>query len=117
MSKHISLKEAQSLQKHRYILKKLSNSDLKTRKEILLNAPTSLFTVLGLIFRLLDDNRLNLTDKNKLKINKHKRLIRSTSRLNSKSIKGKLTRQRGGSLQQILSTILPILGTVVKAFI
>ena len=117
MSKSISLKQAQSIQRHRYILKKLSNSDLKTRKAILLNAPASLFTVLGLIFRLLDENRLNLTGKIKSKITKHKRLIRSTSKLNSKSIKGKLTRQRGGSFQQILSTILPILGTVIKTFI
>ena len=117
MPKSLSLKEAQSIQRHRYILKKLSNSDLKTRKAILLNAPASLFTVLGLIFRLVDDNRLNLTETTKSKIMKHKRLIRATSRLNSKSIKGKLTRQRGGSLQQILSTILPILGTVIKTFI
>ena len=117
MSKSISLKQAQTIQRHRYILKKLATSDLKTRKAILLKAPTSLFTALGLIFKLLDDDRLNLRGKSKLKINKHKRLIRSTSRLNSQSIKGKLTRQRGGSLQQILSTILPILATVVKTFI
>ena len=117
MSKPISLKQAQSIERHRYILKKLANSDLKTRKSILLNAPASLFTVLGLIFRLLHENRLNLTGKTKSKITKHKRLIRSTSKLNSKSIKGKLTRQRGGSFQQILSTILPILGAAIKTFI
>ena len=117
MSKYISLNQAQTIKRHRYILKKLATSDLKTRKSILLNAPASLFTVLGLIFKLVDGDRLNLSGRNKLKINKHKRLIRSTSRLNSQSIKDKLTRQRGGSLQQILSTILPILGTVIKTFI
>ena len=117
MSKPISLKQAQTIKRHRYILKKLATSDLKTRKSILLNAPASLFTVLGLIFKLVDGDRLNLSGRNKLKINKHKRLIRSTSRLNSQSIKDKLSRQRGGSLQQILSTILPILGTVIKTFI
>ena len=117
MSKHLSLKQAQSIQKHRYILKKLADSDLKSRKAILMNAPTSLFTVLGLIFKLLDKNQLNLTNRVKTKLTKHRRLIRQTSRLNSRAIKGKLSRQRGGSFKQILSTILPILGTIVKTFI
>ena len=117
MPKHLSVKNAQMIRQHRYILKKLATSDLKTRKTILQNAPTTLFTVLGLIFKLLADNKLNLTGNHKSKINKHKRVIRSTSRLNHKSIKTKLVRQRGGSLQQILSTVLPILGTVIKSFI
>ena len=105
------------IQQHRYILQKLATSNIKTRKAILENAPTTLFDVLGLIYKLLANNKLNLTGKHKSKINKHKRVIRSTSRLNHKSIKTKLVRQRGGSLQQILSTVLPILGTLVKTFI
>ena len=117
MSKHLSVKNAQMIKQHKYILKKLATSDSNTRKSILENAPATLFTVLGLIFKLLANNRLNLTANHKSKINKHKRVIRSTSRLNHKSIKTKLVRQRGGSLQQILSTVLPILGTVLKSFI
>ena len=117
MSKQLSVKNTRLIQQHRYILEKLATSNIKTRKAILQNAPTTLFTVLGLIFKLLANNKLNLASNHKSKINKHKRVIRSTSRLNHKSIKTKLVRQRGGSLQQILSTVLPILGTVIKSFI
>jgi glycine cleavage system pyridoxal-binding protein P len=117
MPKHLSVKNAQMIQQHRYILNKLATSNLKTRKAILQNAPSTLFTVLGLIFKLVANNQLNLTDKHKSKIKKHKRVIRATSGLNHKSIKTKLVRQSGGSLQQILSTVLPILGTLVKTFI
>ena len=107
----------QMIKQHRYILKKLSTSNDKTRKAILENAPSKLFTVLSIIFKLVADNHLNLNTKRQDKIRKHKRVIRSTSRLNNKSIKAKLVRQRGGSLQQILSTVLPILGTVIKTFL
>lgn len=117
MPKPLSVNEAKMIQRHRYILKKLSKSNLKTRKAILRNAPSTLFTVLGTIFKLVEDNRLNLADKHKSKIKKHQRLIRSTSRLDSKAIKTKLVRQKGGSLKQILSTVLPILGTILKTFI
>lgn len=115
MSKHISLKAAKLINSHRYILKKLARSNIKDRKKILSNAPNDLFKVLLLIFKLLENNKLNLDEKHETKIRPHKKLIRSTSELNRHSIKGKLTRQRGGALPAILSTILPILGAVVKA--
>lgn len=105
------------IQQHRYILQKLATSNLKTRKAILQNAPSTLFTVLSKIFKLVASNQLNLEDKHKAKIRKHNRIIQSTSKLNNRSIKTKLVRQKGGSLQQILSTILPILGIVVKSFL
>lgn len=117
MAKPISLKSAQLIKSHRYILHKLSNTNAKNRKTILLNAPPTLYKVLDVIFKMLADERLNLSKNHKSKIKKHKRLIRSTSKLNAKAIKAKLVRQRGGSLPAILSTILPILGSVIKAII
>ena len=117
MSKPLSVKDAKLIRSHEYILKKLATSNTKTRKKILKNAPQALFTVLHLIFRLIQNNQLDFTKKHKTKIKKHRRIIRSTSKLDQKSIKGKLIRQNGGSLKSILSTVLPIIGTVVKAFI
>lgn len=117
MVKRISMKDAKKIQKHRYILKKLSTSNLKTRKAILQNAPSTLFTVLSTIFKLVANNQLDLTAENRDKIKKHKRIIHSNSRLDKRAIKGKLVRQKGGSLQQILSTVLPIIGLVVKSLL
>ena len=117
MPKSLSVTDAKLIRSHEYILKKLATSNTKTRKKILENAPQALFTVLHLIFRLIQNNQLDFTKKHKTKIKKHRRIIRSTSKLDHKSIKGKLIRQEGGSLKSILSTVLPIIGTVVKAFI
>ena len=117
MAKRLSVKQSQLLQRHRYILNKLANSSVKNRRTILKNAPTDLFKVLNLIFKLIADNRIELSKQQKIKIKKHKRFIRSTSRLGTKAIKGKLVRQSGGSLPKILSTILPIIGAVVRAVI
>lgn len=111
------MNEVKKIQKHRYILKKLSTSNLKTRKAILQNAPSTLFTVLSTIFKLVANNQLDLTDENRAKIKIHKRIIRSTSRLDKRAIKRKLVQQKGGSLQQILSTVLPIIASVVKSFL
>ena len=118
MSKCISVKDGKLIKRHEYILKKLATSNSKNRKRILSNAPNELFHVLMLIFKLLESDKFKLSNKRKTKINSHKQLIKSTSKLNHQAIKRKLTNQRGGSLSKILSTILPvILGTAVKALL
>ena len=44
-------------------------------------------------------------------------MIRTTSKLRSSNMKGKLTRQRGGALPEILAIVLPILGGLIKSVI
>lgn len=111
------MKQAKLLHQHRYILKKLANSSIKDRKIILKNAPKELFTTLNLIFKLLHSGKLTLPQKAEQNIKKHQKLIRSTSKLGVNSIKSKLSRQRGGSLPKILSTVLPIIAAIVKTII
>ena len=117
MAKHLSVKQAKMLQRYKYILRKLANSNIKDRRTILKNAPSDLFKVLDLVFKLTSGGKLNLSKEGENKIKKHKRLIRTTSQLGLRSIKGKLVRQTGGSLPKILSTVLPIIGAIVKAII
>lgn len=117
MAKYISVNQAHLIRRHRYILKKLADSDIKNRKKILKNAPTDLFKVLEVIFKLLENKKLPLSKKREQQIKPHKQLIRSTSKLTPTSIKTKMVRQTGGSLPQILSTVLPIIGAIVKAII
>ena len=111
------MNQARLIQRHRYILKKLSNSNIKDRKKIFKNAPNDLFKVLDLIFKLLENQKLTLSKKRELEIKPHRKLIRSTSKLTPTSIKTKMVRQTGGSLPKILSTVLPIIGAIVKAII
>lgn len=117
VSKRLSLNQATLLKKHRYILQKLAESSDKERKIILKNSPNELFKALNLVFKMLASKKLDLSDHQAKQIKKHKPMIRSTSKLRSSSIKGKLTRQRGGSLASILTTVLPILGGLIKAVI
>ena len=117
MAKRLSVKQAQLLQRHKYILAKLANSSVKDRRTILRHAPSDLFKVLDLIFKLIANDDIGLSKRQKIGIKKHKRFIRSTSGLGTKAIKGKLVRQTGGMLPAILSIILPLIGAVVKAVI
>ena len=118
MSKRLSVKQAKLLHKHRYILKKLASSSIKDKRKILSNAPGDLFKVLNIIFKLLNENKLDLPNKDKQQIHKHRRFIRSASGHNIVStIRSQLSKQRGGSFQKVLSTVLPIIGTIVKTII
>ena len=117
MAKRLSLKQAQLIRQHGYILEKLAKSTARDRKTILQNAPSELFKALNLIFRLVANEELELSKSSRNVIKRHKRLIRSTSKLGTRAIKGRLVRQRGGSLPKILSTILPIVGAIVKSVI
>ena len=116
-SKRLSVKQIKLLRQHRYILGKLASSDRKDRRKILENAPTELFKVLNMIFRLLADEHLDLSKHQDKKIKKHKRLIRSTSGLKGSRIKRKFTGQSGGTLATILSTVLPVIGGLIQAIL
>ena len=108
------MNQAKLLKQHRYIMKKLAKSDLATRRTILKNAPSQLFKALNIVFKLLDEDKVNLPPKHSANIKKHKQLIKSTSRLRSADIKDKLIRQRGGALGSILTAILPVIGKLLK---
>ena len=114
-TKRLSLKQANLLRQHSYILKKLASSNAKKRKTILENAPKELFIILNLLFRLLADNKLNLTSKQNKKVAKHKKFIRTASGLKNNLIKRNLLRQKGGALSAILSTILPVIGGIISS--
>ena len=116
-SQRLSLTQAKLLKQHRYILEKLAKTDDKNRRKILNNAPKELFKVLNIIFKMLDNDRLNLTVPQINKLKKHKRLIRTASKLKGNDIKGKLSKQRGGALGTILSAALPLIGGLLKSIL
>ena len=111
------MKQAKLLRQHRYILGKLASSDKRVRRKILENAPSELFKILNMIFKLLADEQLNLSKQQGRKIGKHKRLIRSTSGLKGSHIKNKFTGQSGGTLATILSTVLPVIGGLIQSIL
>lgn len=117
MAKPISLKTAQLIKGHKYILQKLAKSSPKNRRKILSNAPNDLYRVFHQIFKLLADDKIQLNKGHEAKIKKHRHFIRSASKLNTKTIKAKLIGQHGGSIPKVLTAILPILGTVIKAIL
>ena len=117
MSKHISVKQANMLNRNRYILTKLAKVNAKDRKSILNNAPSELFKVFNLIFKILRDGNLKFSNKQQQKLKKHKRFIQQSSDLKSSAIKRKIQNQRGGFLPAILSAALPIIGSIVKSIL
>jgi hypothetical protein len=114
-SKRLSLKQIKLLRQHSYILKKLASSSARKRKIILENAPKELFIVLNLLFKLLADKRLNLSNDQSKKVDRHKKLIRTASGLQGDLIKRKLLKQQGGALSTILATILPVIGGIISS--
>ena len=114
MSKHISVKNADLLKRNRYILQKLAKVSNTERRIILSNAPPELFQVMNLIFRVLNDTNIRLSNKHENKIKKHRRFIQSTSDLKASAIKRKLKNQKGGFWSSLLSVALPIITPIVK---
>ena len=111
------MKQLEMLKKHRYILEKLATSNLKNRKIILRHSPSELFKVLGVVFDLIVNRKLDLNDKQFKALKKHRRVIKSTSALKGADLKPKLTAQRDGALATILSTVVPILDVIFQSFI
>ena len=114
MSNRISVKDAEMLNRNRYVLQKLSKSSNADRRKILSNAPSELFQVMNLIFRVLNDTNIRLSNKKENKIKKHRRFIQSTSDLKASAIKRKLKNQKGGFWSALLSTALPLITPIVK---
>ena len=114
MPNHISVKDAEMLKRNRYILQKLLKVNNSDRKKILSNAPSELFQVINLIFRVLNDTNTQLSNEDENKIKKHRRFIQSTSDLKASAIKRKLKNQRGGFWSALLSTALPIITPIIK---
>ena len=114
MTNHISVKDAEMLKRNRYILQKLLKVNNSDRKKILSNAPSELFQVINLIFRVLNDTNTQLSNEDENKIKKHRRFIQSTSDLKASAIKRKLKNQRGGFWSALLSTALPIITPIIK---
>ena len=71
MPNRISVKDAEMLKRNRHILQKLLKVSNADRKKILSNAPSELFQVINLIFRVLNDTNTQLSNKNENKIKKH----------------------------------------------
>ena len=67
--------------------------------------------------KTLKNQKENKIKQKQAKLKKHNTLIKSTSRLGTALLKKKLPRQTGGSLKSILSTVLPVLGTIIRAVI
>jgi hypothetical protein len=118
VSKRLSVKQKKLLKQHRYILDKLASSNAKKRKIILENAPKELFTVLNLVFKILNDKQVHLTNRQNEQVGKHRKLIRTASGLlKGNHIKRKLLDQKGGALSTILSIVLPALGQLIASIV
>ena len=115
MSKRVSLGQARFLNKHRYILRKLARVSPSERKKVFQKAPPQLFKALDIIFRLIANDQVPLTNKQEAVVKKHRRLIKSTTNLKRAAIKQKF--QSGGSLGKVLSAVLPIVAGIVSKMI
>ena len=102
------------INRNRYILQKLSKVSNANRRAILSNAPSELFQVINLIFRIFNNASTQLSTKNETKIKKHRQFIRSTSDLKASAIKRKLKNQKGGFWSALISAVLPIIAPIVK---
>ena len=113
MPKRISVNQLRLLESHKYILKKSASSSDKQRRRILENAPNELFKVFEIIFKLIENGQLDLTAKQKSKINKYNNFIKSTRDLKSAAVRKKLRNQKGGFLGGLLGAVIP---TVLSLF-
>ena len=92
---------------------KLVSSSVKNKLVILQRAPSELFTALSLLFKLLNNKKLDLTKSQERKLNKHRQLIRTTSSLKGEQIRQKMIRYRSSALSTILRTILPVINSIL----
>lgn len=111
------MNQAKTLKRHRYILEKLASSNSKDRKKILENAPSELFKVLNLVFKLINEKKLTLSKRQNTTVNRHKKLIRKASGLKSSGIKAALVKHRGAGLSTILSAVIPVLAGLVQSIL
>jgi hypothetical protein len=112
MPKRLSLGQAKFLNKHRYILRKLARVSPSDRKKVFQKAPPQLFKALDIIFQLIANNQIPLSNKQEAVVKKHRRVIKSTANLKRAAIKQKF--QSGGALGKVLSAVLPIVAGIVS---
>jgi hypothetical protein len=114
MSKRLSIKPKDLIKRNRYIIQKLASVTGAERKKILSSAPSELYRVINLIFKILNDSNTKIPKKHKDKVKHHRRFIQSTVDLKSNAIKRKLKNQKGGFWQTLASVFLPIIAPAVK---
>ena len=102
------MKQLKSVRKHRYILQKLSSVSAPKRKQILLNAPSQLFSVFKTLCKLISDGKLSLG-----KAVRHKNLADKIGKSKISSIKG-IVRQNGGAIGSIIAGVLPFLTPLIS---
>ena len=114
MSKRLSTKPRDLIKRNRYIIQKLASVSDGERKKILSTAPSELYKVINLIFKILNDSNTKIPKKHKERVKHHKRFIQSTVDLKSSAIKRKLKNQKGGFWQTLASVFLPLIAPAVK---
>ena len=116
MSKNVPLTLIKNFKKHELVLKALKNSKKKRSKLIIDNAPPSLFNLIKSICKYVLTGKLRLGKHHVKRLHQHKKLIRKLSVSNHKTVK-KHVSQKGAGLKSIISTLLPILTTVIPAIL
>ena len=114
MPKRLSKQPRDLIKRNRYIIQKLASVSDAERKKILSTAPSELYKVINLIFKILNDSNTKIPKKHKDRIKLHERFIKNTVDLKSSAIKRKVINQKGGFWQTLASVFLPLVGPVVK---
>ena len=112
MSKYLSINQRKLLRQHKYIFKKLASASIADRKKILKNAPIQLFQALGIVFKILSDDKTELHGKQAHKIKRYKRFMKSTEDLKTSGIKRKLQGQSGGFLGGLFKVAIPLISSL-----
>ena len=108
MAVNIPVSTLKKVQKHRFILKKIADAKPKTRKKMLMAAPTQLFTVFKLICKMAADGQIKLG-----RASRHRKLINEFKNTKASAIKA-LCNQKGGAIGGIISAVLPFLAPLVS---
>jgi len=103
MPKRLPVKKVKRIGKHRYILKKFSKSNIKTRKKMMLAAPSQFFSIFKDICTLITEGFMTIG-----KAKRFEKLVTDVTKAPVSTIKG-LISQRGGAIGSILAAVLPLL--------
>ena len=107
---------ARKLHKHRYIFKRLSAVDKKTRSIILAKSPVSLYDCIKTLCKGLVDGGIVLTNHHRNRLATHRSLIRELSKGTNRDIKSK-SLMNGDGLGSFLKSVLPIITPILAALI
>ena len=113
MPKRLSVKNAQLIKKHFYILKTLKKVGKKQRLKILKNAPNTLFKVFDIIFSHCISGVIPLETKY---LKQHRKFLKVNSNKPISAIKERLI-QDGGAFPLLLSGLIPIIGSLLSKII